>query len=177
MFHTIILSDLISRRLVLVKVMFSIEPTCLLDVTIQRNRGAQSGEKRCDLEFLHQPARQHPDKSRQFRSKTNRLAPWKCQIKQCHIGIGHFAQCRRRTYTESTSAYLSLEKSTHEKTTWSPYPTAHGSRSPRSTPISAATPSLALRFPSCGPWRLWRLALVVCGGVCDLGVRWPWPWS
>lgn len=40
---TVILCDLISRRLILVEVMFSIESTDRLDVTIKGDRGTEGG--------------------------------------------------------------------------------------------------------------------------------------
>lgn len=50
--HTVVLRDLVTRRLIMVEVMFSIEATDMLNVTIERNRSAKGREKRSGLEFL-----------------------------------------------------------------------------------------------------------------------------
>lgn len=50
---TIVLGDLIPGWLVLIEVMLSIEATDGLDLTIQRNGCAESGEESGRLEFLH----------------------------------------------------------------------------------------------------------------------------
>ena len=50
---TVVLSNLVSCRLILVEIVFSIKSTGRLDVAIQRNGGTQRGEKRCSLEFLY----------------------------------------------------------------------------------------------------------------------------
>lgn len=51
---TVVLGDLVSSRLVLVKVMFSVEPTGGLDVAVEGNGSAQSGQKCRGLESLRQ---------------------------------------------------------------------------------------------------------------------------
>lgn len=43
---TVVLSNLVSCRLILVEIVFSIKSTGRLDVAIQRNRGTQRGEER-----------------------------------------------------------------------------------------------------------------------------------
>lgn len=73
---TIILCNLIPRRLILVEVMFPIESTNRLDVTVQSDCGAEGGQQGRSLEFLG---------SQSFFTTairpTNRLTTRKCQVK------------------------------------------------------------------------------------------------
>jgi hypothetical protein len=88
---TIVLCDLIPRRLILVEVMFPIKPTDWLYLTVQCNGSAESWKECCDLEFLSQispgPISQH------CKYNTNRLATRECQIEQGNVGIRSFT-CR-----------------------------------------------------------------------------------
>lgn len=91
------MSNLISRRLVLVEIVLSIESTGRLDITIQCGSGTQRGEKRRGLEFL---LHQHLFSSISIGHliDTNRLTPRKRQVKQSHIGIRKLTQHRWSTY-------------------------------------------------------------------------------
>jgi hypothetical protein len=67
---TIVLCNLITRRLVLIKVVFPVEAAPVLNLAVQSQRCAQRGQKRFLLEM--------------------RLGPWKCGVKQRYMRVWRY---------------------------------------------------------------------------------------
>lgn len=91
---TIILCDLVTRRLILVEVVFSVEAASVLDLAIQRESCAQSREERFFLEV--------------------RLRAGECGIEECYMAIWRVIGRRRSTREEfprriELSVYLNAD--------------------------------------------------------------------